>query len=248
MSASEGSDVSGVEYVENAVAEKFNDLPASTPSEAVDKPPHPVKSRLFNRERSLHDLLGGGKAADSFLWRDKLMAGGILAAATILYFILEHSGYTLLSIISNLLLGTFAVLFVWSNAAVFLNRSPPPLPDLHVSEETASSLALALRVEINRVLAVAHEIALGKDFKQFLKVMGVLWGLSVVGGWFHFLTLVYLAVVICHTIPAVYDTYEDQIELYAKRGYEQAQKHYKKVDETVFSKVLNSFPKLRKSD
>lgn len=248
MSTSEGSDVSGVEYVENAVAENLDNLPASTPSDAVDKPPHPVKARLFNRERSLHDLFGGGKAADTLLWRDKFMAGGILAGATIVYFILEHSGYTLLSIISNLLLVTFGALFIWSNAAVFLNRSPPPLPDLHVSEEVASSLAVALRVEVNRALAVAHDIALGKDFKLFLKVMGVLWGLSVVGGWFHFLTLVYLAVLVSHTIPVVYDTYEDQIELYAKRGYEQAQKQYKKVDETVFSKVFNAFPKLRKSD
>lgn len=39
-----------------------------------------------------------------------------------------------------------------------------------MSEETARSLAMALRVEINRVLAVVHDIALGKDFKHFLKV------------------------------------------------------------------------------
>lgn len=248
MSSSEGPDVSGVESVERAVAEKFSDLPASTPSEAVEKPPHPIKSRLFNRERSLHSIFGGGKAADTLLWKDKFMAGGILGVATIAYFVLEHSGYTLLSIFSNLLLITFAILFVWSNAAVFLNRSPPPLPDFHVSEEAANSLALALRVEINKVLAIVHDITLGKDFKLFLKVMVVLWGLSVVGGWFHFLTLVYLAIVVAHTIPVVYDTYEDQIELYAKRGYEEAQKQYKKVDETVLSKIFNAFPKLKKSD
>ncbi|KAH7444002.1 hypothetical protein KP509_02G059800 [Ceratopteris richardii] len=248
MSSSEGSNVSGVDLVENAVAEKFNDLPASTPSEADDKPHHPVKTRLFNRERSLHEIFGGGKAADTVLWKNKFMAGGILVGATIVYLILEHSGYTLLSIISNLLLVTFGVLFVWSNAAAFLNRSPPPLPGFYISEEQAKSLALALSVEINKALAAAHEIALGKDLKQFLKVMGVLWGLSIVGGWFHFLTLVYLAIVVAHTIPAVYDTYEDQIEHYLKYGYAEAQKQYKKVDENVFSKVFNAFPKLKKSD
>lgn len=92
---------------------------------------------------------------------------------------------------------------------------PPPLPDLHVYKEAANSLALALSVEINRVLVVAHDIALGKDFKQFLKVVAVLWGLSVVGGWFHFLTLLYLAIIAAHTIPVVYETYEDQIEHFA---------------------------------
>lgn len=61
-------------------------------------------------------------AADTLLWKDKFMAGGILLGATIVYFVLEHSGFTLMTIFSNLLLVAFAVMFVWSNAAVFLNR------------------------------------------------------------------------------------------------------------------------------
>ncbi|KAH7437516.1 hypothetical protein KP509_05G075900 [Ceratopteris richardii] len=248
MPSSEGSDVSGVEYLGDAVAEKLRDFPGSSPSESVDKPSHPVKKRLFDRERSLHEIFGGGKAADSLLWRNKYLAGGVLVGATVLYFVLEHSGYTLLSIISKLLLVALAVLFIWSNAAEFLNRSPPPLPDLYISDKVASSLALALREPINNALAAARDLALGKDFKLFLKVMGVLWGLSIVGGWFHFLTLVYLVIVVAHTIPAVYDTYEDQIELYLKQGYTVAQNHYKKADETVFSKIHSMFPKLKKSD
>lgn len=239
---------SGAEDVKNVIADKFQDLPASTYSEAGEESVPPVKSRLFNRQRSLHQVLGGGKAADTFLWRDKFMSAGILAGATVVYLVLEHSGYTLLTIISNLLLVTLGVLFLWSNAAVFLNRSPPPLPNLYISEERATSLALALRMEVNKVLAIVRDIALGKDFKVFLKVMAILWGLSVVGGWFHLLTLVYLAVLVAHTIPVVYEKYEDQIEQYAKQGYEQAQKQYKKVDETVFSKVWGAFPKLRKSE
>lgn len=239
---------SGLEYVKDAIADKFQDLPASTYTESMEESSQPIKSRLFNRQRSLHQIFGGGKAADTFLWRDKFMSAGILVGATIVYLVIEYSGYTLLSIISNLLLVTMGVLFVWSNAAVFLNRSPPPLPNLHLSEEAANSLALALRVEINKVLAIAKDIALGKDFILFLKVMGILWGLTIVGGWFHMMTLLYLGVLVSHTIPVVYETYEDQIELYAKQGYEQAQKHYKKVDETVFSKIFNAFPKLKKSD
>ncbi|MCO5557762.1 hypothetical protein L7F22_011333 [Adiantum nelumboides] len=239
---------SSAEDLKNALDEKFQDLPASTYSEAGEESSAAVKNRLFNRQRSLHQILGGGKAADTFLWRDKFMSAGILAGATVLYLILEHSGYTLLTILSNLLLVALGVLFVWSNAAVFLNRSPPPLPNLYVSEDVANSLALALRGEINKVLAIVKDIALGKDFKLFLKVMAILWGLSVVGGWFHFLTLIYLAVLVSHTIPAVYETYEDQIELYAKKGYEQAQQQYKKVDETVLTKIWNAFPKLKKSD
>ena len=52
-----------------------------------------------------------------------------------------------------------------------IDRSPPPLPNLEISEKVANSLALALREEINKALAIAHDIALGKDLKKFLKVV-----------------------------------------------------------------------------
>ena len=53
------------------------------------------------------------------------------------------------------------------------------MPDLRISEEVANSVASTLSVEINKILAAAHEIALGKDFKQFIKV--VLQTLNVCG-------------------------------------------------------------------
>ena len=52
-----------------------------------------------------------------------------------------------------------------------IDRSPPPLPDLRISEEVANSVASTLSIEINKILAAAHEIALGKDLKQFIKVV-----------------------------------------------------------------------------
>lgn len=246
--SSERSD-SSVDYVADAVAKELEDLPASSHSEATERPPHaPRMDGFFNRQRSLHNLLGGGKAADSFLWRDKFMSAGILAGASIVYFVLEHSGYTLLSIMATLLMITFGVLFLWSNAAALLNRSPPPLPDFYLSEDEAKRLALTLREEVNKVLAVAHDLALGKDFKVLLKVGAVLWGLSVVGGWFHFLTLVYLAVLVSHTIPAVYEKYEDQVDLYAKRAYEEVHTRYRDIDEKYLSKLPKAFPAAKKEE
>jgi hypothetical protein len=59
---------------------------------------------------------------------------------------------------------------------------------------------------------------------------------------------VHAVVVVAHTIPFLYESYEDQIEEYAKYGLEVAQTQYKKVDETVRSKVLKNIPKLKKTD
>ena len=55
--------------VEAAIADKVHDLPASTPSEAEEEhPKHNIKKRLFNRERSLHDIFGGGKGKCLIIW------------------------------------------------------------------------------------------------------------------------------------------------------------------------------------
>lgn len=213
-----------------------HDLPASTHNDEVPPPPV-VKPRLFNRQRSIHQILGGGKHADVILWRHKFMSAGIVGGSTIAWLLFEKSGYTLLTILGNTLLISIVVLFIWSNAATFLNRSPPPLPDLEISEERVVSLALAVRDQINKALAIAHNIALGKDFKQLLKVALVLWGLSIVGGWFHFLTLVYLLIILAHTLPLIYERYEDHIDNYAEVAIGQAHKQYRKIDASVFSKI-----------
>jgi hypothetical protein len=42
---------------------------------------------------------------------------------------------------------------------------------LELSEEIVNKVVASMRVRINDVLAVAHDIALGKDIKLFAKVM-----------------------------------------------------------------------------
>eukprot|EP00249_Psilotum_nudum_P009475 c21958_g1_i4 orf=167-901(+) len=243
---SENSEPSFVENIVNSVTEKIQELPAS--SQATEEPPVPARYRLFNRQRSLHEIFGGGKSADVLLWRRKYLTGGLLFGATLVWVLFEKSGYTLLTVVANVLLILVVVLFVWSNAAVFLHRSPPPIPELELSEDMVTSFASVLREEINKALAVSHDIALGKDFRLFLKVAAVLWGLSVVGGWFHFLTLIYLCIVLAHTLPAIYDTYEDHIDNYAKVALEHANKQYRKLDATCFSRFTRVPMKEKKTE
>eukprot|EP00249_Psilotum_nudum_P009473 c21958_g1_i2 orf=205-942(+) len=244
---SESSEPSVVENVVNSLTDKFHELPASL--QTTEEPPAPpIRHRLFNRQRSLHEILGGGKSADVLLWREKYLTGGILFGATLAWLLFEKSGYTLLTIVANVLLVLVVVLFIWSNAAVFLHRSPPPIPELELSEDMVASFASVLREEINKALAVSHDIALGKDFRLFLKVAAVLWGLSVVGGWFHFLTLIYLCIVLAHTLPAIYDTYEDHIDNYAKVALEHANKQYRKLDATCFSRFTRVPMKEKKTE
>eukprot|EP00246_Nothoceros_aenigmaticus_P001649 TRINITY_DN12164_c0_g1_i1.p1 TRINITY_DN12164_c0_g1~~TRINITY_DN12164_c0_g1_i1.p1 ORF type:complete len:242 (+),score=44.73 TRINITY_DN12164_c0_g1_i1:216-941(+) len=217
----------------NSVSDTFHKLPASQTSHAVGS----GKSYFFNRQRSVRDILGGGKFADVLLWKDRSLAGGILAGATVTWFLLEWSGYSLLTLLSNVILFLVVILFVWANVATLLKRAAPPLPELALSEEFVTSTARSLRYELNKALAVVHDVALGKDVKLFLKVIVGLYVLSVIGGWASFLTLAYIGIVILFTVPVFYDKYEDEVDKYAKIVLDEAHKQYRKFDAVVLSKI-----------
>jgi hypothetical protein len=118
---SENTDVAAVaaDALDSAV-DNASDLPASTsaPSDRYVSAPR----RLFNRDKSVHQLLGGGQVADVLLWRQKHLSILILVGSTVIWFLLEKSQYTLVALLSNILFFTVITLFVWANLAALLNR------------------------------------------------------------------------------------------------------------------------------
>ncbi|KAL1545529.1 reticulon-like protein B12 [Salvia divinorum] len=142
--------------------------------------------RLFNTQRTVHQILGGGLVADVMLWR-----------------------------ISTVLLLLFTILFLWAKSATILNRPAPPLPHLHLSEETANEAAAFIRDQVNTVLSVSEDIAYGRDSRMFVKVGLMLLLISVVRSLTDFFTLSYICLVVLLTVPPFYERYEDLIEMYA---------------------------------
>jgi hypothetical protein len=57
------------------------------------------------------------------LWRKKHLSIGLLVGATLAWILLEKTGYTVVSLVSNITLFLVVILFVWSNLAALLNRS-----------------------------------------------------------------------------------------------------------------------------
>ncbi|KAF5194742.1 Reticulon-like protein b12 [Thalictrum thalictroides] len=200
--------------------------------------------RLFNRERTLHQILGGG--FNVMLWRRKDLSVGILLVTFAAWVVFEKSGYTLLSLVSNVLLLLFTILFLWAKSADILNRPPPPLPDLQLSEELIDEAAAFLRSRVNALLSVSRDISLGKDSKLFFKIAGCMWLISIVGGWTDFLTLGYTSLVILLTVPALYEKYEDQIDRYVIMAYRELQRLYVKLDEGCLDKIRSSILEKRK--
>ena len=109
--------------------------------------------RLFGREKPIHSVLGGGKPADLFLWRDKRVSGGVLAGATAIWLLFEVMEYHLLTLVCHCLIISLAILFLWSNASTFINKSPPNIPEVQIPEDVTGKIARSLRYEINRGFA-----------------------------------------------------------------------------------------------
>ncbi|KAG4205170.1 Reticulon-like protein B12 [Gossypium arboreum] len=196
-------------------------------------------NRLFNRQRTVHEILGGGLVADVMLWRRGNLTMGILLVTLAAWVVFEKSGYTLLSLVSNVLLLLIGILFLWAKSAAILNRPAPPLPELYLSEETVNEMGAFIRAQVNDILSASKDIALGKDARLFFKVAGYLLLISLVGGLTDFLTLGYTSLVVVLTVPALYERYEDYIDSYTILGYRKMQQLYVKFD----SKFVNRFRK-----
>ncbi|XP_039126248.1 reticulon-like protein B2 [Dioscorea cayenensis subsp. rotundata] len=192
---------------------------------------------LFGREQPVHRVFGGGKAADVFLWRDKKATSMVLGGATAIWVLFELMEYHLLTLVCHGVILTLAILFLYSNASTFINKSPPRIPEVSISEDMAVKIARSLRYEINMALAVLREIALGRDLKKFLGAIAGLWLVSVFGGCCNFLTLFYIVFVLMHTLPFLYEKYEDKVDAFAEKAMIEIKKQYAVFDAKVLSKI-----------
>nr|XP_009761355.1 PREDICTED: reticulon-like protein B11 [Nicotiana sylvestris] len=108
--------------------------------------------------------------ADLLLWRRRCGSVTLLVSSTVLWFLLERAGYNLLSFIANVLLLLVVNLFFWAKSASLLNRPLPPIPDMEVPEEFVVKAADMMRVWVNHILRIAHDIAISGNLKLFVWV------------------------------------------------------------------------------
>lgn len=75
------------------------------------------------------------EAADVLLWKDKKTSAAVVGGATILWVLFEIVEYHLLTLVSHVLIVALTILFLWSNATVFIKKSPPDVPEVQISED-----------------------------------------------------------------------------------------------------------------
>lgn len=219
------------------IKEKFHDSSSDSDNESTAAAIKAKIFRLFGREQPVHKVFGGGKPADILLWRNKKVSGGVLAGATAIWVLFDLMEYHFLTLIGHCLILSLAVLFLWSNASTFINKSPPHIPVVEVPEDLFVSIALSLRHEINGGFAILRDIAAGRDLKKFLAVAAGLWVLSILGSCCSFITLFYIVVVVLFTVPFLYEKYEDKVDSFAEKATTEFKKHYAVFHAKVITKI-----------
>ncbi|KAL6609553.1 hypothetical protein ACP70R_039522 [Stipagrostis hirtigluma subsp. patula] len=192
---------------------------------------------LFRRPRSVHKLLGGRKVADVLLWRNRNLSAGILAGATLVWFLFDVVEYNIVTLLCHIALLGMLLLFIWSNAAPLFDRPPPHIPEVIVSEHAFREVALSIHYKLAHFVSVLYDIACGKDLKKFLMVIGSLWILAIVGDTCSFTTLLYVGFLCALTLPVLYERYEAEVDRIIAKGSDDLKKFYKKVDSNVLNKI-----------
>ncbi|XP_061360158.1 reticulon-like protein B5 [Gastrolobium bilobum] len=239
---SESTVTTGGESLMEKISDKLHghDSSSSSDSDSEKTVTSSVKDkvfRLFGREKPLHSVLGAGKPADVLLWRNKKISAFVLGGVTAVWVLFELLEYHFLTLVCHILILLLVVLFLWSNAHTLIHKTPPRIPEVHLPEEPFLQVASALRIEINHGFAVLRDIGSGRDLKKFLIVTAGLWILSIVGNWSNFLTLLYITFILLHTVPVVYEKYEDKIDPFAEKAVIEIKKQYAVFNAKVLSKI-----------
>ncbi|RRT82031.1 hypothetical protein B296_00013574, partial [Ensete ventricosum] len=66
--------------------------------------------------------LRGVIVADILLWRNKYLSAGVLAGATVIWFLFEVAEYHFLTLLCHISITTMLVVFIWSNVAALMDR------------------------------------------------------------------------------------------------------------------------------
>lgn len=60
-------------------------------------------------------------AADILLWKDRNLSAGLLAGATLVWYLFEVVEYSIVPLVCQIAILAMLVVFIWSNAAPLLN-------------------------------------------------------------------------------------------------------------------------------
>ncbi|KAF3532764.1 hypothetical protein DY000_02042520 [Brassica cretica] len=204
------------------------------------------QTKLFNRQRSIHSIFGGGKVADILLWREPKIAATLVIGVSLLWFLLEVVEYNFITLVCHASMTSMLLFFIWSTASDFLNWERPIIPEVVLDESSFKELATSFHDMFNQILSKLLDLACGRDPPLFFLTTISLYILSVIGTCINFMNLLFIGFVSMQTLPVMYEMYEDDVDRVASMLMREMRKLYRRVDSNVLSKIPRGTVKSKK--
>ncbi|XP_039025492.1 reticulon-like protein B9 [Hibiscus syriacus] len=199
--------------------------------------------KLFARHRPMDAILGGGKVADVFLWRNTEVSAALLMGVTTIWFLFEVVEYNFVTLLGQICITTVLVLFICSISADYFGWSRPKIPELLSNENNLNEVVPVFRWRFNQFINKFFHVAGGNDPLNFFllspSVIVSLYIISVIGPYFDFVNLLFIGFVSMETLPYLYSRYENEVDYHVGKMMRKVSKMYKRFN----SRVLNKIPR-----
>ncbi|CAH1414722.1 unnamed protein product [Lactuca virosa] len=137
--------------------------------------------------------------------------------------------------------GKSADVLLWRNkkisAGVLCGATAVAPPRVTLPDELFVNIARIVGDEVNRALGYLQYVGSRGDIKQLTLVVGGLLTAAIIGTWCNFWTVIYIGFVAAHTLPVVYEKYDDQIDSAVYNLFGKVQNHYSKLDTSLLSRI-----------
>lgn len=182
------------------------------------------------------------------LWEDPYPSAAVMISATMMFVLLEISGYTMPYLIPTLLLVTVIASFVFHTGSRFLGRSHASLKIPELDDTAARQISANIQFAFNRVGAVGNKVLSGEEPFLTLKVALGLYMVSYVGKFFHLVSLLYVVTFMAFTVPKIYQLKQAEIDKLLSMAMRQMQEYYKVIETNVLNKLQKPKAAVPKSE
>jgi len=188
------------------------------------------------------------QAEDLIYWRNPIKSGLVFLTGLFTFFVLTVGGYTVISLISNLLLWLLVISFAYTNGtmmfATFQGKTPsnPHISrwgdgKFDISKETVDEYVEFLLPYVNKGIDFAREVAFCLNNMKTLRVIGALWVISIFSNLFSGLTLLFLEFFLVFSVPRLYEMNKQQVDKYAEFALSQAKTYYEQISTIIKEKI-----------
>ncbi|KAL5079558.1 hypothetical protein RYX36_007979 [Vicia faba] len=196
-----------------------------------------TRTKLFEHEKSIHEILGGGKVADILLWRNRNESAALFLGMTVLWFLFEILEYNFVTIICQFFITMMLVLYIWFKVGDILKWKIPEIPEISLQESFFNDLAFILYRRFNQLLPILFHISCGRNLPLFLMTIVSLYIFSVIGSYFSFVNLLYIGFLCMQTLPLVFERRGQEINILFEDIMLVLKKIYRKFEKNYLRKI-----------